>query len=104
MNISIVIIGMAIVTAIPRILPFTVPVEKFLPGFLIKSLQFVPVAALTALIIPGIFHVGTSHITGITGGLTAAGLSLLPKNNLIVTIFITFVVCLLTNMYLNSGA
>ncbi|MCK5767866.1 MAG: AzlD domain-containing protein [Candidatus Atribacteria bacterium] len=49
------ILGMMFVTYIPRLLPFAMVLEKKLPSRLVKFLQFIPYAALGALIIPGVF-------------------------------------------------
>jgi branched-subunit amino acid transport protein len=100
MKIALIIIGMTLVTALPRILPFILPMEKYLPGIVVTSLRFVPVAALTALIVPGIFYVSDSFYHGLIGGITALCFSLLPKNNLILTITATFIVCYMANLFL----
>jgi len=49
----IIIIGMMIVTYIPRIIPFFTFSGKHLPKKVEKFLEFVPYTALGALIIPG---------------------------------------------------
>lgn len=85
---------MALVTAIPRMLPFLIDIEKYLPRFALTGLQFVPVAALSALILPGIFYVGDTPLVGIAAGSTAVALSLMPRNNLLVTMLLAFLVCL----------
>lgn len=85
---------MALVTAIPRMLPFLVDIEKYLPRFALTGLQFVPVAALSALIVPGIFYVGQTPLVGIAAGVTAVVLSLLPRNHMLVTVLLSFLVCL----------
>ena len=46
------IIGMALVTALARILPLTLLTERQLPLALIRCLNFVPVAVLSALLAP----------------------------------------------------
>lgn len=80
-----VIVGMSIVTAVPRVLPFLMDIEKYLPPYVVLGLRFVPVAALTALVIPGIFYVGESPLIGFAAGLVATVLSLLPRNNVVFT-------------------
>ena len=44
--------GMALVTAVPRILPLTLLAGRTLPPALVRSLSFVPVAVLAALLAP----------------------------------------------------
>lgn len=85
--IILIIIGMAIVTIIPRIIP----------AFLVNKLEFkewvnnwlraVPYAALGALIFPGILSVidGKPHI-GIIGGLVAVLLAYIGLNIVLVVI------------------
>lgn len=52
-DIWMIILGMAIVTYIPRVLPFFILEGKVLPSGLKKFLDYVPYTALGALIIPG---------------------------------------------------
>lgn len=64
------IIGMAIVTYIPRMLPLVVLNGKKMNPFLQGVLKNVPYAALGALIVPGIFLVDPENI--LFGGIGAA--------------------------------
>lgn len=82
-----IIIGMAFVTAIPRIIP-AVLVEKFVfRDWMNRWLQAIPYAALGALIFPGILSVksGSPHI-GLIGGLAALGLAYIGLNIIFVVI------------------
>ncbi len=54
-NHIVLIIGMMLVTYIPRLLPFVMVSGKSLPKRLNRFLQFIPYTALGALIIPGVF-------------------------------------------------
>ena len=47
--------GMAIVTALPRILPITFLAHRKLPPALMRWLSFVPVSVLAALLAPEVF-------------------------------------------------
>lgn len=49
------ILGMTLVTYIPRLLPFTIMADKKLPKFISDVLLFIPATALGALVIPGVF-------------------------------------------------
>lgn len=49
------IVGMMLVTYIPRLLPFLMLSNKEIPNKLRKFLQYIPYTALGALIIPGVF-------------------------------------------------
>lgn len=54
-NIIWIVLGMMLVTYIPRVLPFIIISEDNLPPRLRKFLNYVPYTALGALIIPGVF-------------------------------------------------
>lgn len=52
-SVMIIVIGMMLVTFIPRVIPFFVLSDKELPKPLKMFLEYVPYTALGALIIPG---------------------------------------------------
>ncbi|GMQ55863.1 AzlD domain-containing protein [Vallitalea sediminicola] len=54
-NIIILIIGMMLVTYIPRLLPFIIMSDNEIQPDLKKFLEYIPYTALGALIIPGVF-------------------------------------------------
>ncbi len=54
-NTMIIILCMALVTYIPRVVPFVTISERPLPKKIKQFLGFVPYTALGALIIPGVF-------------------------------------------------
>lgn len=54
-NILLVILGMAFVTYLPRLLPFLMLAGKEIPDRMDAFLKCIPVAAIGALIIPGVF-------------------------------------------------
>lgn len=54
-NLLYLILGMMLVTYIPRLLPFLILSRLKLPGRLYRFLLLVPYTALGALIIPGVF-------------------------------------------------
>lgn len=49
-----IILGMAVVTYLPRFLPMYILTRLKIPQIVIDWLKYVPVAVLTALIVPGI--------------------------------------------------
>lgn len=75
-DILILILGMAVVTYIPRALPAVlIDKMKFSPK-MEKFLQLIPYTAMAALIFPGVFSVDAAHPgIGIVGGLTAGVLA-----------------------------
>ncbi len=82
-----IIIGMAIVTAVPRFIP-AILVDRFVfRDWMNRWLQAIPYAALGALIFPGILSVkeGAPHI-GIIGGIVATLLAYIGLNIIFVVI------------------
>jgi len=71
-----IIVGMMLVTYIPRVLPGLLSDHYRLPKAVERWLQNIPYAALGALIFPGIIQ-GDTPIVGVVGGLTAVILSLM---------------------------
>lgn len=78
MTVLILIIGMAVVTYIPRLLP-ALFLDRFkFPAWFQKWLKSIPYAALGALIFPGILLVEKDQpLLGLVGGLVAFILALL---------------------------
>ena len=66
-KIQIVIIGMAIVTCIPRLIPFVFKTNKDLPPWISRFLSFVPCTAIAALAIPGVFIATNSLLASSIG-------------------------------------
>lgn len=85
--IFLIIIGMALATMIPRVIPSFIVNKLMFREWINNWLQAIPYAALGALIFPGILSVieGEPHI-GIIGGITAIILALLNLNIVIVVI------------------
>ena len=70
--VSLIILGCAIVTFIPRLIPALFINKLNFPPKVEKFLKLIPYTAMSALIFPGIFTVDTANpIIGIAGGLTA---------------------------------
>lgn len=90
MNRYTLIIGMALVTYLPRFLPFVLTVKK--TDHMDTFLKLIPYTALGALIIPGVFSaVSVKPIAGIVG----AGVAILvawKKENLVLTVVISILV------------
>lgn len=57
-TILITLVGMALVTYLPRLIPAWVLRDKQLPEFLVAWLRFVPVAVLAALLLPSLLIEG----------------------------------------------
>jgi branched-subunit amino acid transport protein len=81
------IIGMAVVTYIPRMLPFIVFKGKELPPFLQGVLKNVPFAVLGALIFPSILLIQEGDLLfGLVGTAAAFLLAFLGANVIVVVI------------------
>lgn len=70
-SILLLIIGMGVVTYIPRMLPLVALNGKKMPSFLQEVLKNVPYAVLGALIVPGIFLINENIWYGAVGAITA---------------------------------
>lgn len=80
----VMIIGMAIVTYLPRMLPLVALNGKKMPSFLQGILKNVPFAALGALIVPGIFLINENIWYGVVGTIVAFGVAYLGTNVIVV--------------------
>lgn len=89
------IIGMGLVTYIPRMLPLVVLKSEHINPFIQRVLKNVPFAVLGALIFPGIFMIHANsiyHVTfkeflfGFLGGLTAFIIAYLDLNIIFVVL------------------
>ncbi len=84
------VLGMALVTYVPRTLPLLLGSEMRLPIWLERWLKLVPYAALGALIFPGILTVDPERPwIGILGGIAAASAAW-KWNNFIVSLIAAF--------------
>ncbi|HIV75661.1 MAG TPA: AzlD domain-containing protein [Candidatus Pseudogracilibacillus intestinigallinarum] len=92
-----IIIGMALATIIPRIIPVFIVNKLMFKEWVNNWLRAIPYAALGALIFPGILSVidGKPHI-GILGGIVAVILAYVGLNVVIVVVGAIATVFLLT--------
>ncbi|WP_407272844.1 AzlD domain-containing protein [Radiobacillus sp. PE A8.2] len=95
--IYVIIIGMAIVTMLPRMVPAYIVDKIVFPNWVNRWLNAIPYAALGALIFPGIISVTPDkpHIA-IIAGIVAIGLALLNINVILVVIGAIATVYILT--------
>lgn len=85
-EIMIMIVGMAIVTYIPRMLPFIMFKGKELPSFMQGVLKNVPYATLGALIFPAILFIQEDIWYGLIGAVAAFVAAFMGANVIIVVI------------------
>lgn len=80
MNIALLILGMALVTYIPRVIPAFVVDRIRFGKRLGRFINLIPFTAMTALIVPGVFSVdGGRWYVGAIGGLVAIILACIKK-------------------------
>lgn len=80
MSIPVLILGMAIATALPRMLPALVVDRLRFNRYLERFLRLIPYTAMAALIFPGVLSVdGSRWYVGVIGAGVAILLSLIPK-------------------------
>ncbi|MFW6238299.1 MAG: AzlD domain-containing protein [Halanaerobiales bacterium] len=82
----VMVIGMALVTYLPRMVPMVVLPGLELPSFLERFLGFVPVAVLTALLFPGILESTGRPMTAAVGGMVALVLAWREYNLMVVVL------------------
>lgn len=85
-TILIMIVGMAVVTYLPRLIPFVMFQGKELPPFVQAVLKNVPYATLGALIVPGIFLINEDIMYGVIGMAVAFVVAYLGANVILVVI------------------
>ncbi|MGA8944269.1 MAG: AzlD domain-containing protein [Thermoactinomyces sp.] len=100
MNEFLIILGMSIVTLLPRWLPVFIVGKISFPKWLDQWLNYIPYAALGALIFPGILTVDPDHPSlGIIGGLAAILLAYF-HSHIILIIFGSISAVMLTKILL----
>jgi len=82
----ILILGMTAVTYLPRMAPFVVLRGKNLPPFVRRFLEVLPVCALGALLIPGLFSSIPGHPVAAIAGASAAGAVSLTRGGLLLSV------------------
>lgn len=85
-QVYLIVIGMAIVTYIPRLVPILFLRNLKLPITLQRFLSFIPYTILGALIFPGVFNSTGTLLPAVIGTLTAFILSWLELNIIFVVI------------------
>lgn len=100
MIVFLLVLGMSLVTMIPRILPVFIVDRVQFPDWVSAWLKGVPYAALGALIFPGILTVEKGDISvGLIGGLVAILLSLL-RLHIIFVVFGAIGTVLIMKLYI----
>ncbi|SFL53465.1 AzlD domain-containing protein [Salibacterium qingdaonense] len=101
-EIIIIIVGMALVTYIPRMLPFVFFRTEKIPPKIEGILKNVPYAALGALIFPGAVFIHDNPLFGITGIAAAFLISLTGGGLIVVVLGSIAVLTILTPLFQGS--
>lgn len=81
-----VVLGMAVVTYLPRMLPLVLLDPQKLPPFIKSFFRFIPCATISALIFPGILTSTGNVESAVSGGVVAVILAYLRLNVIIVVL------------------
>lgn len=84
--ILLIIIGMALVTALPRIIPAIIVDQLIFKDWVQRWLQAIPYAALGALIFPSVLRVSEQPHVGLIGAIVAIVLAYFGLNLMLVII------------------
>jgi branched-subunit amino acid transport protein len=82
-----VIIGMALVTYLPRVIPLMALKDRKIEGKMKRFLQYIPYTSLSVLIIRGILTSSQEMIIPTILGISAAALAAYLKGNLLLSVF-----------------
>ena len=74
-DIYLMILGMTLVTYLPRVLPAFLMGRIRLNARVEHFLQLIPYTAMTALVFPGVFSVDANPVLGVVGAAVAGGLA-----------------------------
>lgn len=80
------IIGMAIVTFVPRLLPFVLISKKSINPTLKRFLNYIPYTTLGALILPDVFKSIPDHPEAVWGGMATALILSWWKGNIVLSV------------------
>lgn len=80
------LLGMAVATYLPRMIPLTILDGKELPPIISGVLRNIPYAVLGALIFPAILHIQDDILFGIIGAITAFALAFIGLDVMFVVI------------------
>ena len=95
-------LGMFVVTYLPRVLPLTILSRVTLPRFIIGVLGYVPIAILSALLIPSLIMSGGNIDFSFNNSLLIAGIltaiiSIFTKKLVLIVVFGIIITALLVN-------
>jgi len=90
MSIWIIILGMALVTYLPRLIPLTTVDETFLPDWIKSALNYVPVVVLSAIvgreILPSEAWLQYRVDAHLLAGMVAIGIAWFTRNTILTVV------------------
>jgi branched-subunit amino acid transport protein len=92
MKIWLVIVGMLLVTYLPRLIPLITIADRSLPPFFRRFLQFIPYTALGALIIPGVMSATPGNPIAALAGIGTAVLCAWFKGGVVLSVLTSIIV------------
>ncbi|AYO31237.1 AzlD domain-containing protein [Biomaibacter acetigenes] len=96
------IVGMGIVTYLPRMMPATVLSRKQLPELLIRFLNYIPAAVLSALFFPSVLVTGHEINIGMSNPLFITSLLTFPIAYKTKNMFLTVIIGMIITIILNN--
>lgn len=94
------IVGMGLVTYIPRVIPLLFLTNKELNPKLKQFLEFIPYTSLTILIVRGILTATPDMMIPTIVGITLAGIISYFKSNLVLSVFTAILAAfIITNVF-----
>lgn len=94
-NIYILILGMMVVTYLPRLIPFLIMNNKKIPYKFELFLGYIPYAALGALIIPGFIQAIPGHSIVSFFALLSAAIICYFKGGIILPVIASIITCII---------
>jgi len=98
-NMYLLILGMMIVTYLPRLLPFLIMNDKQMPPKVEEFLSYIPYAALGALILPGFIYAIPGRPMVSVAGILAALVLAYFKDGVVVPVVGAIFTCMLLLNY-----
>lgn len=99
MNYWLLIIAMGVVTYIPRMIPMVFLRDMEPSPFIKRFLNYIPYAALTTLIFPGILYSTNNLLSAVIGGIVSIIMAFY-KDNLLLIVFTGIITAFIIEMIL----
>lgn len=102
-NLLLLLLGMALVTYLPRLMPAMILSRRNIPEVLVKFLEYVPVSVLSALLLPSILVVDGKINFSLSNPLLVTSLLTFPlayrMKNMFLTVIAGMVIIVVLNRF-----